>query len=201
MGAGNARHRLDIENAGYQWVGCDLKADGRIQLRADAHKLPFVDETFDLVNVWQVMEHLRNPWQAISEIQRVLKPGGLIIGSVSFLEPVHGMVYFGFSQYGLEEILKGSRFENIILFPGIGCFPLICWTWIRQLTGNQLMAKAAMVIAKVGVWGISLVLDRISLIKELLGSGQGSRRRWIREIMPLHFAGHITFRATKEDSL
>ncbi|MEM9732016.1 MAG: class I SAM-dependent methyltransferase [Pseudomonadota bacterium] len=42
-------------------------------------KLPFADNTFDLVYANQVFEHVFEPQQALSEIGRVLKPGGIFL--------------------------------------------------------------------------------------------------------------------------
>jgi SAM-dependent methyltransferase len=41
----------------------------------DLHALSFPDDTFDLVITQDVLEHVRHPGRAISEIRRVLKPG------------------------------------------------------------------------------------------------------------------------------
>jgi SAM-dependent methyltransferase len=201
IGAGTGRHRLPIEQAGYKWSGCDYqeKPENNV-MKADAHGLPFSDDIFDLVNIWQVMEYLHDPWQAMAEIRRVLKPGGIIIGSVSFLEPMHGKVFFNFSQYGLEELLRRNGFTGILLSPGIGCFPLISWTWVRQLTGSDLLAKGALWIEKTGIWGLCMMIDVLSALKHRVGTGSNYKRRWLREVMPFSYAGQITFRATKGDN-
>jgi SAM-dependent methyltransferase len=198
LGAGNGRHKEVIENAGYQWIGCDFAEHSGISLRADAHNLPFLNNTFGLIVIWQAMEYLHNPYQVMSEIQRVLKPGGIIIGSVSFLEPMHGRVYFNFSQYGLEELLRQNGFCDIFLSPGIGCFPLICWTWIRQLTGSEFLAKIGLWVERLGIWGISIIFDKVSALKYRLGAGNNFKGHWLREVMPFSYAGQITFRATKD---
>ena len=46
---------------------------------ADAGKIPYGDELFDLVFADNVMEHLEDPHAVFSEINRVLKPGGLLL--------------------------------------------------------------------------------------------------------------------------
>lgn len=54
-------------------------------------KLPFDDETFDAVVSDQVLEHVEgDPWQAIAEIFRVMKTGGLSLQTTCFINPVHG---------------------------------------------------------------------------------------------------------------
>jgi SAM-dependent methyltransferase len=46
-----------------------------------AEKLPFADDSFDLVTCQTVLIHLRNPVVAIAEMRRVLRPGGLLLAS------------------------------------------------------------------------------------------------------------------------
>ena len=41
-------------------------------------ELPFKDETFDAVLSLNVLEHVKDPFKASSEISRVLKKGGII---------------------------------------------------------------------------------------------------------------------------
>lgn len=44
--------------------------------------LPFDDGSFDVIVAGEVLEHLRFPELAIQEARRVLKPGGVLVGSV-----------------------------------------------------------------------------------------------------------------------
>lgn len=44
--------------------------------------LPFEDETFDAVVAGEILEHVRFPDEVVAEIRRVLKPGGVVVGSV-----------------------------------------------------------------------------------------------------------------------
>jgi SAM-dependent methyltransferase len=50
----------------------------------DLQQLTFADESFDLVVSSHVMEHVPDPWKALSEIRRVLRPGGRYVFSVPF---------------------------------------------------------------------------------------------------------------------
>lgn len=44
----------------------------------DIHSLPFPDNKFDVVHAHQVLQHISDPVQALREMRRVVKPGGLV---------------------------------------------------------------------------------------------------------------------------
>jgi SAM-dependent methyltransferase len=44
----------------------------------DVYHLDFADDTFDVVHAHQVLQHLTNPVGALSEMRRVLRPGGIV---------------------------------------------------------------------------------------------------------------------------
>ncbi len=49
---------------------------------ADGYRLPFRDASFDLVCLFDVLEHLDDDAAALAEVRRVLEPGGLVFLSV-----------------------------------------------------------------------------------------------------------------------
>ncbi|GAA2899226.1 class I SAM-dependent methyltransferase [Microbacterium esteraromaticum] len=44
----------------------------------DVHALGFADDTFDIVHAHQVLQHVGDPVQALREMRRVAKPGGIV---------------------------------------------------------------------------------------------------------------------------
>jgi ubiquinone/menaquinone biosynthesis C-methylase UbiE len=67
-------------------VGIDLDWEGMRKNQAvtervfgDLEKLPFCAGSFDAVTANMVMEHLPNPQKVLDEVQRVLRPGGILI--------------------------------------------------------------------------------------------------------------------------
>lgn len=60
---------------------------------ADAHKLPFADNSIGAVACFEVLEHVTEPDAVISEIARVLSAGGIVAFSMPFLYPVHDAPY------------------------------------------------------------------------------------------------------------
>jgi ubiquinone/menaquinone biosynthesis C-methylase UbiE len=90
------RRRLELEG---------LEADLR---QADAEKLPFPDESFDVVYSWGVLHHTPDSDRAIAEAQRVLKPGGRLC---VMLYARHSWVAYGF--WVRQGLLKGRPFRSL----------------------------------------------------------------------------------------
>ena len=68
---------IDIYDKGIKYA---KKIYPKIEFKvADAHKIPYKKNTFDLVICTEVLEHLDNPKSAILEIKRVLKKGGVAV--------------------------------------------------------------------------------------------------------------------------
>ena len=68
----------------------------------------FRDGTFDFVFMMEVLEHVRDPHVALSEIQRVLKPGGKMLMSTPFVFEAHDVPhdYYRFTRFGLRYLLR-----------------------------------------------------------------------------------------------
>lgn len=67
-------------------VGLDYSPEGlkrHRSLRAgavgDIERLPFDEDTFDVVSANMVMEHIAHPRTAVAEIRRILRPGGIFL--------------------------------------------------------------------------------------------------------------------------
>jgi SAM-dependent methyltransferase len=72
---------------------------------------------FDAVFCTEVLEHVSNPFLAIKEIRRILKPGGLLFASSPFGFRIHGPLpdNWRISEHGWGELLKS--FENVMIKP------------------------------------------------------------------------------------
>ena len=58
-------------------------------MEADAQRLPFPDNSFDFVCAWGCLMHMPETEKAISEIHRVLKPGGTMLAMMYHKNSVH----------------------------------------------------------------------------------------------------------------
>jgi SAM-dependent methyltransferase len=69
-----------LESIGYTVTSIDVEKTFDKCIIVDADKrLPFDDNSFDLVWCSEVMEHLRDPEFSANEIRRILKDGGMMI--------------------------------------------------------------------------------------------------------------------------
>ncbi len=81
-----------VRQAGFagELFGCDVFPAGRFQAFHDASQLcyrqlehswhlPYLDDTFDAVIANGVLEHVPNDSQSLTELYRVLRPGGVLI--------------------------------------------------------------------------------------------------------------------------
>jgi len=83
----------------------------------DAEALPLQSNAFSTVLCTEVLEHLPNPEQAVAEIERVLTPGGVLIGSVPSQSPIWKLRFLSstcphnepfhrmFRKAGIEDLL------------------------------------------------------------------------------------------------
>ena len=111
LGCGAGEYRVALEKAGYRWTGFDY-AHPKAPLWADAHALPFPDNSFDFVISLAVLEHIEYPAVTLREIHRVLKPGGIYLGSVTYLVPFHDAAsYFNMTHFGVWSALENAGLE------------------------------------------------------------------------------------------
>ncbi len=98
--------------------------------QGSADALPFENESFDLVTALDVIEHVRNDDMALSEMARVLRPGGIAMITVPafmFLWSGHDEALHHFRRYRKPELaekvanagllVRRCTYFNAIVFP------------------------------------------------------------------------------------
>jgi SAM-dependent methyltransferase len=115
-------------NSSIELVGTDVYASPYTALVADAHKLPFEDETFDGVWVQAVLEHVLEPATVVNEIHRVLRREGMVYAETPFMQQVHERAYdfSRFTQSGHRWLFK--RFSEISAGPIGGAGVALVWS-------------------------------------------------------------------------
>jgi len=95
VGCGGEQHQLisiPFFDRDYDMIGLDVCEDYVLEycklfqasaVQANAMALPFANDSFDIVNFCDVLEHLHHPFLGLCEVNRVLKTGGLVILSTN----------------------------------------------------------------------------------------------------------------------
>lgn len=119
-----------------RWTGADIERSPEVAERTrtdadfvtfDGERLPFADDSFDLVFCKQVLEHVRRPGPLLAEVARVLAPGGWLAGSTSQLEAFHSRSFWNYTPYGLLVLLEEARLDLVEVRPVIDAFTLVAW--------------------------------------------------------------------------
>lgn len=107
LGKASAYDTLDVEQR-----GGELTYTGSV---TDMHMIP--DGSYDTVACFEVLEHVPQPFAAVAEISRVLKPGGTFLMSVPHLSRLHEVPhdYFRYTCYGIESLLGENGLEVVEL--------------------------------------------------------------------------------------
>ena len=111
------------------FVESDVALGPRTTLVCDAHDLPFVEGMFDGVIVQAVLEHVLDPGKCVSEIHRVMKPGGVIYAETPFMQQLHGR-QFDFTRFtllGHRRLLRG--FTEIASGAAAGPGMALAWSY------------------------------------------------------------------------
>jgi SAM-dependent methyltransferase len=127
-------------------MGLDADAvDSRPDIVGDGTGLPFSNSSFQSVVCLQTLEHIPDPFAALAEMARVLKPGGYLMLTVPQAwrvhEPPHD--YFRFTNYGLRYLMgrNGLAVERIV--PQGGVWALVGQTLLNILPHRHLFHLTA----------------------------------------------------------
>jgi SAM-dependent methyltransferase len=115
VGCGPRDQAVPAAHLGLQYAGFDWSSP-EADILADAHAIPFREATFDAALAYAVVEHLYNPFLAVREIGRILKPGGIFFGAVSQGEPFHDS-FFHHTAWGVMSVFASAGFDVLRLWP------------------------------------------------------------------------------------
>ena len=110
-----------------EYIGLEYNSElGRKNSKADffydGKIIPFDDNYFDCILSTQVLEHVPNPTEILSEMCRVSKPGAYLMISVPFLQEEHEEPYdfFRFSSYAIADMFRKANLE-IVVYKKLTC--------------------------------------------------------------------------------
>jgi SAM-dependent methyltransferase len=127
-GAGDSVEQFRSLNPDVRWLGVDLEESPEVASRTrtdaefrsfDGRSIPAEDASVDVVYCKQVLEHVEGRATLIEDVARVLRPGGLFLGSTSQLEPYHSLSVGNLTPYGLARLMRAAGIDPVELRPGI----------------------------------------------------------------------------------
>src|SRR3972149_10110303 len=122
VGAGGSPYHSIFSDIASRYIAIDVLGSlPRTKMRqieyiaGFAEKIPLMDLTADVVLCNQVLEHVKDPSSAVDEIFRILKPGGLFVGSAPHVSPVHLEPddFRRFTDLGINKLLKDAGYKDI----------------------------------------------------------------------------------------
>ncbi|MBM2843885.1 MAG: Methyltransferase type 11 [Anaerolineales bacterium] len=123
VNVGGGPRRLDD-----RLVHVDLVRHPACDCAADARRLPFATGVFDLAVSQETVEHVDDPFLAVREIVRVVRPGGKIYLQVPFVIGYHPgpQDYWRFTREGVAVLLRQAGIPAaqiaIAVGPGSGFY-------------------------------------------------------------------------------
>lgn len=140
FGCGSKPYESLFANA-RSYVGVDVQVSGHdhrtstIDLFYDGHTLPFRDGEFDGAVAFEVFEHVFNIDEVLTELRRVLRPGGHLLISVPFAWDEHE-IPFDFARYtsfGIRHVLERNGFEVLEMRKSTTYVLALCQIFIDYL--------------------------------------------------------------------
>jgi SAM-dependent methyltransferase len=112
-------------------VNIDILPAPGVHVLATSEQLPFPDGVFDLVMSQEVLEHVRDPFESMREMKRVLKQAGVLYCQVPFVIGYHPgpTDFWRFTREGVCQLVEQAGLEcgEVIMAvgPGTGAYRII----------------------------------------------------------------------------
>lgn len=108
---------------------CDFNPGPGVDFTADVSQLPFENSSYDIVLSTQVLEHVQDPAKVVSEMARVLKPGGRLFLTTPQSSPLHNLPwnYFNSTNLGLRLLFEKAGLTVLMEEPQGGHFTVLAY--------------------------------------------------------------------------
>ena len=158
--------------SGRKYLSVDVVPYPEVDLACDFGEcIPFKENTFDMLVLMNVLEHVYHFHALLDALFYLLKPGGSLVVAVPFMIKVHQAPFdfYRYTHYTLAELAKQHGFEialfegyyDPIFFMGEGTRNLQFWVLPKLPRLSRWLARGILI----------LIEDLISLIKPLIGKG------------------------------
>jgi SAM-dependent methyltransferase len=101
------------------YVGIDIHQGPRVDIVIEPDRSwPIDDTSVDCILFNQVLEHVASPHQVLAELARLLRPGGVLLATIPFIYPAHGLPhdYGRFTINGIQRMFE-QDYEVLEIVP------------------------------------------------------------------------------------
>lgn len=102
----------------FEYTAVDFADYPDIDVKVDlSEALPIPDGSYDIIILSNTLEHIPNTQELLDECYRILKPSGLILGTIPFLISVHQAPhdFNRYTHYQLKNLLR--KFQSVSVSP------------------------------------------------------------------------------------
>lgn len=163
-----------VAAAGVSARSLDIDPTRAPDIVASAEQLDmFGDASVDAIIVAEVLEHLREPERAVAEFARVLRAGGVVIGSSPFLLGIHDQPhdYYRYTLHGLNWLFRA--FEPCTLRERNGYFGAVEVLVLRRFAVGGARQRALAVLLAPLLLALALVLRGLDRVLPSLDGTSG----------------------------
>ncbi|MCP3916593.1 MAG: SAM-dependent methyltransferase [bacterium] len=144
------------------------RAKRSVDVFGDGNELPFLSGSFDTVMCTEVLEHLPQPDRVLAEMSRVLRPGGKMLATVPFSQPLHELPsdYYRFTPSSLEYLVRGVGLVPETIEPR-GNFAsaqgaMLSQFFLRALGAKKRQSDGSVILSR---WRSTLLLPFLAMIQ------------------------------------
>jgi SAM-dependent methyltransferase len=153
---------LDIEASGHS------HDDEEIDVYYDGKKIPFNDNYFDSILSTEVLEHVFNLDEIISELHRVLRPGGYMLLTLPFVWEEHEIPcdFARYTSFAIEHILGKVGFKVVSNYKTTNYVETIFQMWIAYvvktiLPSNRLIKSLLIPLCIAPITIVALIMSKV----------------------------------------
>jgi SAM-dependent methyltransferase len=91
-----------------------------LDIVCDVHAISLKSDSVPYILCTQLLEHVNRPHVVVSELYRILKPGGMVFCSLPFIENEHHQEpndFFRFTKYAAEYLFVSVGFKDVVVNP------------------------------------------------------------------------------------
>lgn len=146
---------LDIHNDYYNNPGIDI-------FWSPGQKIPMKAKSVDIIICTEVLEHISDPQEILSEFSRILKEKGKVFITVPHIWPIHDSPYdfHRHTPFSLKHLLEKSSFYKLEIYPHGG------WNYaLAQMLGLWLKRVPRRFFKRIFLFVVLLPLYRILIVR------------------------------------